>query len=369
MVIGSIEDTTMPTPNIIIGQYAFYDCQNLSGASGERGIESVTLLHTYTLGNYSFQNCGAIKELHIGNTSSNIITAGNRIGSGAAFAFYGCPIENLTLDSDCWLAQNSSTRSNFMVKTLFGTNIRTLTIGQNVNSVLAGALNGLNALETLNIPFTGLSRTSLEKNAVLGVVFGENSDGVTQEYWNIVSGSTTNAKFAIPQSLNTVVLQSDTEYAIPACAFDFCQGGSPGRISIVGNITSIGNRAFLGTSIESIAIPRSVTSINDDAFALCNELHEISFISPSSLTTIGNRAFKHSGLTSINLPSSVTSIGDDVFENCSSLATVTGTENLTHIGLCAFQETPFYNSLPDGIVVIGKVAYRTKNPGLEIINL
>ena len=102
-------------------------------------------------------------------------------------------------------------------------------------------------------------------------------------------------------------------------------------------VTSIGYHAFYGCSgLTSVTIPESVTSIGESAFAECSGLTNVSI--PNSVTSIGRYAFEEcNGLTSVTIPASVTSIGDD-----------------------AFYGTSFYDNLPDGLVVFGKVAYRMK---------
>ncbi|MCI7585566.1 MAG: leucine-rich repeat domain-containing protein, partial [Bacteroidales bacterium] len=78
-------------------------------------------------------------------------------------------------------------------------------------------------------------------------------------------------------------------------------------------------------------------------------------------TSIGYRAFEGcSGLTSVTIPASVTSIGYRAFEGCSGLTSVTVPDSVTFIGGAAFANTPWYDSKSDGMVYIGKVAYKYK---------
>ena len=107
-------------------------------------------------------------------------------------------------------------------------------------------------------------------------------------------------------------------------------------VTIGDNVTSIGALAFYQcSSLTYIAIGESVTSIGEDAFREC------------------------SSLASIAIPESVTSIGSYAFWYCSSLASITFAENsqLTSIGGSAFDDTPWYSNLPDGVVYISNVLY------------
>ena len=80
-----------------------------------------------------------------------------------------------------------------------------------------------------------------------------------------------------------------------------------------------------------------------------------------SVTSIGEFAFKDcTGLTSVTIPTSVTSIGEEAFRGCTGLTSVTIPNSVTEIGYSAFGGTPWYNNQPDGVVYIGKMAYKFK---------
>ena len=87
-------------------------------------------------------------------------------------------------------------------------------------------------------------------------------------------------------------------------------------------VTSIGECAFMSSSITSITIPSSVTTIEHGAFNSCTGLTSVTI--PNSVTTIGSYAFYCcSGLTSITIPNSVTTIGKNAFYYCIDLTSVT----------------------------------------------
>ena len=87
-------------------------------------------------------------------------------------------------------------------------------------------------------------------------------------------------------------------------------------------VTSINDNAFDACSgLKSIEIPKSVISIGAQAFADCNDLTSIEI--PNSVTSIGTWAFFFcSNLSSIVIPKSVTNIGSNPFIGCTGLASI-----------------------------------------------
>ena len=86
-----------------------------------------------------------------------------------------------------------------------------------------------------------------------------------------------------------------------------------------------------------------------------------SYYKGNSVTSIGGSAFyKCNGLTSITIPDSVTHIDDYAFYNCTGLTSITIPDSVTSIGNAAFYNTAWYNNQPDGLVYVGKVAYKYK---------
>ena len=117
------------------------------------------------------------------------------------------------------------------------------------------------------------------------------------------------------------------------------------HIIIPSFVTEIEHEMISSSNLESVSIPSSVTSINENAFNHCSQLKSITF--PSSITEIGQYAFVncinlkkiilsskithiHKGvfadchnLASVELPNSLISIEDEAFKNCYSLIDIT----------------------------------------------
>ena len=132
------------------------------------------------------------------------------------------------------------------------------------------------------------------------------------------------------------------------------------RVTIMPNVTSIGDNAFFGCYICSVTIPDSVISIGAYAFYACNSLTSVTI--PEGVTSIGDNAFGVCyGLNLVTIPESVTSIGDNAFYNCDRLTSVTipSRGKLTSIGTAAFYGCYKLTSvtIPDGVGSIGKMAF------------
>ena len=200
-------------------------------------------------------------------------------------------------------------------------------------------------------------------------------------------------------NLTSVTIQSSAT-SIGSFAFFGCN--SLESIVIPSGVTSIGWRAFdFCSGLASVRISASVKRIEREAFNDCSNLMSFSVESdnpsyssrngllcskdgsilvagvngdvtiPSSVTRIEDGAFDgYSGLTGVTIPSSVTRIGKRAFAICSRLTSVKIPSSVTSIGGDAFNGTPFYRNLPDGMVVLGGgvlCGYKGKCPSAVVI--
>jgi len=135
-------------------------------------------------------------------------------------------------------------------------------------------------------------------------------DGVT----NLVAGA-----FEHCTRLTTAAI-SDSVTVIGSSAFSGCAGLTD--VTIPEQTVSIGKDAFNScTKLERIVIPDSVTSIGAWAFYKCAGLTDA--VIGGGVTGIGVYTFAYcSALTNVTIPSSVTSIGQAAFFNCTELTDV-----------------------------------------------
>ena len=129
-------------------------------------------------------------------------------------------------------------------------------------------------------------------------------------------------------------------------------------------LTSIGDRAFAGTSLTQVTIPASVTDIGSEAFNDAKKLASVTF--NEGLKTIGDSAFDGcSLLNTVALPNSLTSLGNNAFQYAGRDAaaadgTLTIGTGLTEIPQGAFSgmsKTGGALTIPAGITKIGASAF------------
>lgn len=108
-------------------------------------------------------------------------------------------------------------------------------------------------------------------------------------------------------------------------------------------VTVIEENAFLTSEglpagiIQSVYIPKSITTIDFQAFVFEKNLKKVIFEEGSSLITIGMNAFMLCGnLIECLIPDSVTSIGQNAFSGCTSLTGVVITDSVEFIDYYAF---------------------------------
>ncbi len=214
--------------------------------------------------------------------------------------------------------------------------VKSAVIAEGVTSIGSSAFDDCTSLTSVTIPdsvtrigdgafasctsLTGIWVTegnSHYANDASGVLF--NKDKTT-----LVQCPGAFAAYAIPNSVTSI-----GEYAFAYCT-------SLTSVTIPDSVTSIDRVAFEGcTSLKSVTIPNSVTSIGAWAFRDCTSLTRVTI--PDSVTSIGERAFLGcTSLTSVTIPDSVTSIGGSAFKDCTSLTSVTIPDSVTSIGVGAF---------------------------------
>ena len=119
-------------------------------------------------------------------------------------------------------------------------------------------------------------------------------------------------------------------------------------------ITKIANRAFQSTDVESVSIPDSIVTIENQAFAGCKKLTSI--VIPDSVTRLDSSVFNNcSALESVTLSNNISRISDSLFFGCTALKTVEIPHKVTSIDYNAFRECRALESIviPNAVTYIG----------------
>ena len=163
-------------------------------------------------------------------------------------------------------------------------------------------------------------------------------------------------RIEIPSS----VTYNDIKYSVTSIddnAFLLCNGLT--SVTIPNSVTSIGGFAFCSCSgLTSVTIGSGVTSIGSAAFSGCKGLTSVTI--PYSVTSIGGSAFSYcTSLTSITIPNSVTSLGGYAFSGCTGLTSVTIPNNVTSIDENTFSGCRGLTSVTigSGVTSIGVEAF------------
>lgn len=188
----------------------------------------------------------------------------------------------------------------------------------------------------------------------------------------------------IPSKVNI----NGKDYPVTTIAFQAFGDEDITSVSIPNSVTRIGGSAFEHCKkLTSIIIPGCVKTIEERAFADCPQLISVNFMEgvkyigpgmfedctgltsvsiPKSVTVIYPEAFRGcTSLTAVHIPEGVKTIAEEAFSDCSSLASITIPQSVDCISPHAFYGTAWYNSQPDGLIVIGQVAYEYKGEAPE----
>lgn len=319
-----LRNIVIPNSVTLIEQAAFRDCTGLLEISFGTSLT--------TIEPQAFQGCSSITEVRIPNSVT-------RIGG---FAFEGCKgIKNLYISESVSQIEDAAFAGCGALQSIF----------VDSNNLFYDSRNNCNAIIEIktNKLITGCEKTSIPNtvDSIGNMAFCECTTMTEVSIPNSVK-SIGSAAFYGCEALTKVII-SDLEAWLNISFFD--DGSNP---------LYCAHHLFLnGSEITNLAIPNTITSVKQCAFTGCSGLESITI--PNSVKSIGFNAFAYcTGLSSIELPSSVKTIGDQAFFYCSNLSSISVPETLENIGSYAFNGTLWYNSQLDGLVYLGKIAYKYK---------
>jgi hypothetical protein len=384
---GLTGNYTIPGGVTGIGEYAFENCQDLTGVSIPATVREI--------GGGAFDNCSRLTAVTIPASVTNMgaqafdyclsltsITIPGGVLNVAASAFGNCSdLEKLTITDGVVNIESNAFENCY--------SLSSVTIPPSVTNIGGGAFEYCLSLTDVTIP-DGVTSIGDEAFAFCSglstIALPDSVTNIGEEAFGYCSSL---AGFAIPAGVANIssftfyecagltkVIIPGSVSTIGTGAFEQCYGLSD--VTISDGVASIGDYAFSDcTSLPTVAIPASVTNIGDGPYSDCASLTEItvdaqnsffsstngvlfdksgimlveypgglagSYIIPASVTRVANDAFLNcSSLTQVTIPRSVTTVGADAFENCTGLAVLTIPAAVTNIGDGAFGGTGITN--------------------------
>jgi len=257
-----------------------------------------------TIGDSAFENCPAISAIRIPGTCSSI-------GSRAFFGDKG--IAKITIDEPALDGDGNSIILDIKSEAFSGcsnSGLSELTLPDSVENIGERAFYGaggkgfvVNMSDKLQkIEKEAFSTSSLVEVSIPYTLTAL-ADGVFKDCTSLIKAE---LNFE-----NSSVMDKIGEDAFYGCS-------KLSSLILPKNVTTIGKRAFYGTAITRVDIPKGVSLVDDETFYNCKNLVEITI--PSATKKIGVRAFGNCAkLTEVNVDGDLKTICDEAFINCSVL--------------------------------------------------
>ena len=348
----SVNEVTLRSGTVGIGDYAFYDCKGLLSVSIVGGVTDI--------GDYAFYGC---TELTSATIPASVLTIGEKAFSGSSSLTVYCEAisgsaewESSWNSGGCtvvWAHNNITTDSDYDYTVHGDIVYLTRYKGNATDVVIPSAIDG-KTVAGFGTAFNGhTSLTSIVIPDSVIVIGGSAFSDCTRLKSVIIPNSVKSIgkeAFSDCAALTTVTIGDSVE-SIGEYAFYRCTGLT--SVYYTGDIAgwcviSFGdyyanplynarNLYIDGQIVEDLVIPDSVTDIKDYTFYSYRGL--ISVVIPDSVVSIGNYVFDSCyRLVSLTIPDSVTRIGDYAYEDCSGLMSVTIGNSVKSIGNYAFSD-------------------------------
>lgn len=341
----SLETVVLPNGLQSIGAYAFSGCTSLK--------EIVLPDSVVSIGDRAFENCTALTGLDL---PPHLVTLGNAVLSGCTGVTEITIPASLTVNEDIVFTDDLETDdiSNPDIDFCFAESyvdtvyfeagrteippailaecytVKKVVLPDEIKKIGTYAFCSCRYLNDINIPNTV---TEIGKQSFHGT--GYYSAYYTDQFLTI----------ELPPGLKKIGIGA------------FYSSGLKG-ITLPEGLETIGAYTFCTSLfLEKVVLPSTLKEIENAAFAECLALNDIKI--PDGVTSIGEYAFLRSSIASIDIPDSVTSLGASVFDGCHNLTDAQIGTGITELPDSVFADcTSLANvTLPDGLVTIGPSAF------------
>lgn len=221
------------------------------------------------------------------------------------------------------------------------TEVTEVIIPDSVTAVGEGAFAGCTSLESITLPFAGISRYSEGFVSHFGYIFGYDIIETFIEDFQYEAGGKYYV-YNIPESLKNVKITSEVigDFAFRNCS-DIVS------VKFAYGLTSIGEEAFYGcTSMTELVLPDSVMDLGRSAFEYCISLVEVKL--STNLINIGEEAFADcENLVTVYMTDKVNTVGAYAFFGCLSLETInySGSEEAWQQMVVDIENAPLENAI------------------------
>ncbi len=320
-----LKSVTLPENITEIEENTFKDCTSL---------ESITIpASVIKIGSFAFSGCSSLTSVEFNEGLLNI----------CEMAFQLCNLQSLNLPSTLTRIQQGAFRLN--------PELKTVTIPSSVTEIGKEAFSkcGLETVKAHNgITSMGFSAFKCEN---LTEVTGLTNEQIAS-FWTAFNNT---------PWVQTLV-DENNPYIVDKNGKLVAYVGTASEVVIPDGVKVIGESAFVGEKITSIAIPSTVVEIEKIAFYDCDNLTDITI--PSSVTKIGQLSFSHcDNLKNITFEYGTTllSLGSDAFQ----FTAVTDDTLITNNRRYANKATAFRNTALDPDYATTEKPEQTEEPTTE----
>ena len=337
-----------------IGNYAFYNCINLTSVSIPSSVTTIRPV--------AFENCTSLTSVTIPSSVTSIgyetfyytgltdiyvsWSTAEAIPGWSAMT-QASQADNITLHVPCGSAEYYLAKAGWKTYTIRGGCNTTYTLTVASNNSAYGLVQMDNGTLTASISEQVYTDDSHRITAVPVDVchrFVQWNDGNTDNPRTVMPNTNTtytatftNQPYSGTCGTNlTWVLECDSTLRISGTGemANLSSGYQPWysianlikHVVIEEGVTSIGSNAFYGMDIVTVTNPSTLKTIGSTAFYRCHQLESINF--PNGMTSIGNSVTGHgpfyecTSLKAIYIPASLTFINSDTFLRCFSLTSI-----------------------------------------------
>ena len=336
----ALTDITISDSVTVIEDYAFWGCRGITSITIPDSVTSVSSNAFQFVNNVAYTNnmkaTGSPWSAKIANgyvdgsivyndssksaiygcssaTTGNIAIA-DTVKSIEKSAFYACNITGVTIPNSVTNIGSSAFNGCYKLK-----NVK---LGNQIISIGNYAFSGCDSIVEITVPNSVKSIGNDAFENCTGLISITIPDSVTEiggnafEYVNNISYTSNMKATGSPWGAK-------------------CVNGYTDGYLVYGNIEKTSIYGCSTTVTESITLPKTVTSIEKNAFYKCENFTSIAL--PDSLTNIGEYAFYYCRkLTEITIPSNVAIIRENAFMACHGLKSLRISEGMTEIKKSAF---------------------------------